>query len=80
MIDKRSIAMGAVAEALRLRQRVGINLHDPACVYDIAGQLGVEVRFIDISSMEGMYLYGPQSSIFCLVLTPSRPPVIYVRP
>ena len=56
MIDKRSIARRAVAEALRFRQRAGINLHDPACVYDIAGQLGVEVRFIDIPSMEGMYL------------------------
>ena len=70
MIDKRSIARRAVAEALRFRQRAGINLHDPACVYDIAGQLGVEVRFIDIPSMEGMYLYGPQPSIFVSSLRP----------
>ena len=70
MTDTRSIARTAIADAYRVRQRVGIGFQDPVCVYDIAGSLGVEVRFTDIPSMEGMYLSAPQPHILVSSLRP----------
>jgi Zn-dependent peptidase ImmA (M78 family) len=52
---RRSLVMDAANAALRVRQSTGLGIWTPICVYDIAEELGLEVRFVDISSMEGMY-------------------------
>lgn len=54
-LDRKELARQALHEALNIRQKAGIELWDPLCVYDLAGKLGVKVRFEAISSMEGMY-------------------------
>ena len=65
------IAKRAFAEALRMRRAAGLDLHGPICVFDAAESLGVEVRFIDIPSLEGIYVAGAQPNIILSSLRPS---------
>ena len=58
MADRKSIARRAAAAALRARRNAGYGLTEPICVFDLAERLGIEVRFVDIPSMEGMYLHS----------------------
>lgn len=69
--DRKNIARKAVADALRMRKRAGNNLDESVCVYDLAQRLGVEVRFLDIPSMEGMYCNSGKPHI---ILSSLRPP------
>ena len=48
------MAQSAFAAALRVRRNAGYRLEEAICVYDLAERLGIEVRFADIPSMEGM--------------------------
>lgn len=41
---------------MRLRRDLNIDLTSPVRPFDLAADLGLEVRFVDISSMEGMYI------------------------
>ncbi len=54
-MNRKTIAMQAVAKALRMRRSAGYGLDSAVCVYDLAQRLDIEVRFLDIPSMEGMY-------------------------
>ena len=54
MAAERRMAHGAFAAALRMRKNAGYRLDEAICVYDLAERLGIEVRFVDIPSMEGM--------------------------
>jgi Zn-dependent peptidase ImmA (M78 family) len=58
------LATRGMQAALRVRQRLGADLHSPICVYDACDKLGVQVRFAEINSMEGMYYYGSRAKIF----------------
>ena len=69
--DRRNIARKAVADALRMRKRAENSLDESICVYDLAQRLGVEVRFWDIPSMEGMYYNFETPHI---ILSSLRPP------
>ena len=71
MTDRKTIARKAVANALRTRQSAGLGLTEAICVYDLAERLGVEVRFLDVPSMEGMYY---RSSVPHIILSSLRPP------
>jgi len=59
-----------MAAALRARIAAGCSLKDPICVYDLAERLGVEVRFFDIGSMDGMYCFYSQPVV---ILSSMRP-------
>ena len=71
MNDRRAIARKAIAAALRTRLSVGYGLDHAICVYDLAEKLGIEVRFLDLPSMEGMYL---SASCPTIILSSLRPP------
>ncbi len=71
MMDRRTIARQVTAEALRMRKKVGYTFDGPICVYDLAQRLGIEVRFLDIPSMEGMYHSASEPTI---ILSSLRPP------
>jgi len=62
--SRRSLARDGLTAALRLRQRKGIDLVKPVCVYDLAESMGVEVRFVDLVSLEGMYAAVQRPVIF----------------
>ena len=70
-MDRRTIARKASAEALRTRVRAGYGLEAPLCVYDLAGLLGVEVRYFDLPSMEGVYYNSPKPHIVLSSLRPA---------
>ena len=60
-----------MAAALRLRGGAGFALDQAICVYDLAERLGIEVRFADIPSMEGMYYRASEPAIILSSLRPS---------
>ena len=61
---------GAFAAALRMRKNAGYRLDEAICVYDLAERLGIEVRFTDIPSMEGMLYCNPDPVIIVTSLRP----------
>ncbi|MDE0337624.1 MAG: ImmA/IrrE family metallo-endopeptidase [Caldilineaceae bacterium] len=71
MTDRRLTARRAVAAALRTRLKAGYGLDHAICVYDLAEKLGVEVRFLDLPSMEGMYSSASGPTIVISSLRPS---------
>ena len=71
MKDRRAIARQAMAAALRTRLALGLGLDHAVCVYDLAEKLGVEVRFLDLPSMEGMYTSASDPTI---IISSLRPP------
>ncbi|VVE01058.1 hypothetical protein PAQ31011_02144 [Pandoraea aquatica] len=70
MSDKKSLFTNAVAKALQVRKRLGIALEDAVSPLDAAEKLGVEVRLVDLPSMEGMYVSTGRPTI---VLSSLRP-------
>ncbi len=60
-----------MAAALRTRLSAGYGLDHAVCIYDVAEKLGVGVRFLDLPSMEGMYLSNPVPTIFVSSLRPA---------
>ena len=71
MSNRRAIARQAMAAALRTRLSLGYGLDHAVCVYDLAEKLGVEVRFLDLPSMEGMYSSASVPTIIVSSLRPS---------
>ena len=71
MIGRIEIARSATAEALRVRHRAGYSLRDAICVYDLVQSLDIEVRFLDVPSMEGMYYNSGEPHI---IVSSLRPP------
>ena len=59
-----------MASALRMRREAGLPLESAICVYDLAERLGIEVRFTDLPSMEGMYCREPRPTIILSSLRP----------
>src|ERR1035441_5093023 len=56
MNNRQALAKSAAMRALRIRADVHAKPWEAIDVFDVAQQLGVEVRFTRISSMEGMYV------------------------
>jgi len=67
---RKELAREALAAALQLRTSKGRNLVDPICIYDLAEELKIELRFADIPSLEGMYSNAPRPAI---ILGSERP-------
>jgi hypothetical protein len=68
------VALGreALRSALQLRRSLAIAREEPVNVYDIASTIGVEVRFLDGPSLEGMFLRDPHPTV-CLPSLNHRP-------
>src|SRR4051812_18605233 len=70
MMLRRRLAKDALWSACRVRREAGLALRSAICVYDLAQGMGVEVRFIDLASMEGTYSRVPQPTILISSLRP----------
>ena len=68
--SKNDLAAMAIKDALRIRRQITRHFEKPICIYDAVESLGVTVRFVDISSMEGMYSKVPGPLI---LLSSGRP-------
>lgn len=70
--ERRRLALRATSLALRIRQKAGIPPDQPCCVYDLAAELGVEVRFAELPSAEGVYSPGKPVIIVSSLRPPGR--------
>lgn len=69
MIRRYAEARQAVAAALEIRQKVGIQFDHPVTIIDVALQLGILVCFKHLSSMEGLWCKEKRT----IILTSLRP-------
>ena len=53
--EKQTLAQKAMCKSIDVRRQTGFDLKSPICIYGLCDQLNVGVRFVEISSMEGMY-------------------------
>src|ERR1700722_161404 len=70
--ERRRLALRASSMALRIRQQYGIAPDQPCCVYDLAEKMGVEVRFAELPSAEGVYSPGKPVAIVSSLRPPGR--------
>lgn len=70
-MTRRQVASTAVREALMLRARQGIAATEAICPIDLALRLGLDVRFVDLPSLEGMYVAAEEATI---LVGAHRPP------
>lgn len=68
---RKDLALDALGRALRLRGEMSIKPQAPAPVFDIIDRLGIELRFMPISSLEGVYKGQPNPVI---LVSSDRPP------
>lgn len=71
MKRQQALAKSAAVQALRVRASVHVKPWDAIDIFDLTHQLGVEVRFAKIASMEGMYLRQEAPTI---LVASERPP------
>jgi hypothetical protein len=70
---QRELSRNAAIKALRLRRQLGISLNEALCLYDAAERLGIEVRFVDVPSLEGMYVKGLGTGKPLILISAHRP-------
>jgi Zn-dependent peptidase ImmA (M78 family) len=70
--ERRRLALRASSMALRIRQQYEIAADQPCCVYDLAEKMGVEVRFAELPSAEGIYSPGKPVAIVSSLRPPGR--------
>jgi Zn-dependent peptidase ImmA (M78 family) len=63
MNTEKRLFSQALREAMDVRRRTNRDILQPLCVFDVASELGVEVRFASLPSLEGMYSAGASPTI-----------------
>ncbi|MCH7662926.1 MAG: ImmA/IrrE family metallo-endopeptidase [Chloroflexi bacterium] len=69
--SRKQLVRTAAISALRTRTEMGVELGSSFCIYDRLEELGIEVRFMDVASMEGVYSPYPSPTILLSSLRPS---------
>jgi IrrE N-terminal-like domain len=70
MNHRANMAAQAYRAALQLRAKTGRATNVPLCPFDVADEIGLEVRFADIASLEAMYVDDGSPKI---LITADRP-------
>lgn len=63
MSDTIAIRREAARSALQLRRSLSVPRESPVNIFDLASAVGVEVHFMDLPSLEGMFYRGPDPKI-----------------
>ncbi len=72
MVDKRILALQAVKEAYRIRIRKEFKIIYPLCIFDLIQEYyDIELRFLELISLEGMYSNYP---VPLILVNSERPP------
>lgn len=71
MFQEKKLAQQALTEALKLRRQKGLSPQQAIDIFDFTRDLGIEVNFVDIPSMEAMYL---KQKIPTILISYHRPP------
>jgi hypothetical protein len=59
VIDRLALARQALRAAMQLRRNLAIPREAPVNAFDIAQMSGLDVRFLDVPSLEGMFVRDP---------------------
>ena len=70
-MQRRKLAWQALNKALRVRQQHGVDVTDAVDIFDFVAGLDIEVRFVDMPSLEAMYVKAERSKI---LVSSHRPP------
>lgn len=71
---RKKLWMRATRAALETRAKLKVPAGEPVSVYDAAERLGVEVRFLDAPSLEGLYLrQAPGQAVPLIAMSSLRP-------
>ncbi len=70
IVNQRGLALQALQEAMQLRRILKQGIWDPVCPYDCAQSMGIEVRFDNIPTLEGIYVKQPGPVILVSSLRP----------
>jgi IrrE N-terminal-like domain len=66
-MTQRCLASRAVAKkAIEFRQASGMTFEDPCDIYETIARHGVDLQFVDIPSLEGMYLEEAEGQRICV--------------
>ena len=66
-MTRRNVAFGALAkQALELRVKSGIGFDEPCDIYELIAHGGIDLQFVDVPSLEGMYLDEPETHRICV--------------
>lgn len=68
---RKDLALDALGRALSVRKEMGIKPQAPVPVFDIIDRLGIQLRFMPIPSLEGVYRAQPSPVI---LISSDRPP------
>jgi Zn-dependent peptidase ImmA (M78 family) len=64
MVDRTNLARQAYAKAIQERRNSNVSPASPICAFDLISKKGIEIRFQNISSMEGLYCNDGKPLIF----------------
>ena len=67
-----TLLIQAIKKAGQMRTKLELNMFEPVNIFDICTDLGVTVRFIDVS-MEGMYISQENTSTANILISSLRP-------
>lgn len=70
---KKKLAEKALHSALKLRKEQDITLYTPIDAFDLAEKMNIEVRFVELGSIEGIY-HSDDESNSKILLSALRPP------
>lgn len=70
-MQRRELAWQALNKALRVRQQHGVDVTEAVDVFDFVASRDIEVRFMDIPSLEAMYVKAERPNI---LISSHRPP------
>jgi len=70
-MTRDEMARVALRQAMKIRERASIDSTSPVCIFDLAEQLGLEVKFRPEKSLAGMYAKSPRGVI---LISAHRPP------
>jgi Zn-dependent peptidase ImmA (M78 family) len=61
--NRKQLAIDAMQKALALRKKQGYSFHVPICIFDFVKKIGIDVRFVCIPTLEGIYSNDPLTII-----------------
>ena len=74
--QRAELARQALRAAIRLRIQFDVPPTAALCAFDAAENLNVELRFVDVPSMEGMYVKNSGPDLRPIILVSDRKSVV----
>ncbi len=66
-MSQRCLLSAAVAKrAIEFRVAMGLSFENPCDIYEAISEYGIDLQFVDIPSLEGMYLEEPEARRICV--------------